>query len=118
MRTPWAIRQPAFWWGFLSFSLMVVGGFAPWATIFGFADVSGTRGDGWFVILGGVLGAVLLVTHANRYPSKRWLPILGALVGSVGAVVAAIDLSDIGSVADTGLGDLVDPAWGIYVSLL
>src|SRR4051794_7514136 len=117
--TPMLKRQPpVFWWAVASFLLMVIGGFGPWATAFGVADISGTHGDGWFLIIGGVAGAGLVMVHATRSPAKRWQPIVAALVGAACTVVAIIDLSDVSSIGDTPLGDLVDPAWGLYVSLL
>jgi hypothetical protein len=110
-------RPLIFWWTAVSAVLMVVGGFGPWATALGVATVSGTHGDGWFLIIGGVLAFALLFRQAAK--PARWPMIVAALLGALGALVALVDLSDINSFGDTTIfGDVVDPAWGLYLSLI
>jgi hypothetical protein len=108
---------PAFIWAGACLAAMVAGGLGPWATVFGIADVSGTHGDGWFLIAGGVGGAALLLVHVRRAPHKRWLPIVQTSLAAICLAVAGYDLSDIAHVSEGGW-DLVDPAWGLYVSFV
>lgn len=107
----------AFAWMSACLVAMIVGGFAPWATVFGFAELSGARGDGWFLIIGALLAAALLAWHVTKTPHRRWQPILIGLITLVGAIVAAVDLSDIARLADSEL-DVVDPGWGLFVSFV
>jgi hypothetical protein len=108
---------PAFIWAAACLAAMIAGGLGPWATVFGIADISGTRGDGWFLIVGGAAGGALLVAHAQRSPSRRWQPVVLTLISAVCVAVAGIDLVDIGRVSDGGFG-VVDPAWGVFVSFV
>jgi hypothetical protein len=98
-----ARRQSATWWALVGAAVAVVGGFGPWATALNVIDVSGTKGDGWFAIVGGLLGA--LVVWRGRSAG----PILAMLLGAIIAAVGLIDFNDIQS-----RGALVHAAWGIY----
>jgi hypothetical protein len=108
---------PAFIWASACLAAMVAGGLGPWATVFGIADVSGTHGDGWFLIAGGTAGGTLLLVHARRSPQRRWLPLVQTLLAAVCVAVAGYDLANIARVSDSGF-DVVDPAWGLYVSFV
>lgn len=114
----WFGRPALFWVTVAGAALMVIGGFGPWATLLGLASVSGTHGDGWFLIVGGVVAGGLLarqITGGGRWP----MIVVALLIGLAGAAIATSDLSDINSLAgDTLLGDAVDPGWGLYASLL
>lgn len=95
---------------------MIVGGFAPWATAFGGAlSVSGTNGDGWFLIIGGILAGGLLTWHESS--PRVWKAILIAVIALIGTIVSVVDLSNIRSVAGQSSG-LVQVGWGLYVSLV
>jgi hypothetical protein len=104
-------------WAIASGILMVVGGFGPWATVLVFS-VSGSRGDGWLVIVGGAVAAALF---AWRGVAARWPALVSAVLALVALIVAGSDLSDISSLAaktDGLLSGAVSPGWGLYVSLL
>lgn len=108
-------RRPTIFWATAGAAvLMIVGGFAPWATFLGLS-IDGTHGDGWFLIIGGILAAGLLFWHASS--PRMWKAILIAVVALIGLVVAAIDLSNISGFAGES-GGLVQTGWGLYVSLL
>jgi hypothetical protein len=86
-------RPAIFWLTAVSAVLMVVGGFGPWATALG-VTISGTDGgDGWFLIVPGLLALGLLFVQVSR-PSARWPMILVVLLGAIGALVAIVDLND------------------------
>lgn len=108
---------PAFVWAAACTAGMIAGGLGPWATVFGIADVPGTNGDGWFLIVGGAAGGALLLVHSRRSPNRRWQPIALALIGGACAAVAAIDLANVARISGDELG-LVDPAWGLFVSFV
>jgi hypothetical protein len=113
----WLGRPAVFWLTVVAAALMVIGGMGPWARVLGIVSVSGTNGDGWFLIIGGVLAGALLarqVTKGGTWPSAVLL-----LIGLACAVVAFVDLNDIAGVADEKtFGSIVDPGWGIYASLV
>jgi hypothetical protein len=98
---------------------VIVGGFGPWATALGAIDVSGTRGDGWIVIVTGALALLILFTTARTgRPAGGWI---AAVLGLIGAIVGVADLSNINDRAqsDTLFGDrVIDPAWGIYLVII
>lgn len=97
-------RVPALWWALGAAALMVVGGLGPWATALGVVDVSGTKGDGWIAIFLGALAAAVL-----WFAKGKAGPVVALIAGAIGLLVAIIDFADISS-----LGELVDPAWGIF----
>jgi hypothetical protein len=104
-----------YWWLVVSCGLMVIGGFAPWATALGVVDVSGTVGDGWFLILGGLASAGLCVhlTLGERNPVAIWQYIVILVIAAIAALVAIVDAADI---ADRGA--FVQPGWGLWLSIL
>lgn len=105
------------WWAVASAALMVIGGFGPWATALGTINVSGTDGDGWFVIIGGVAAGVLLWRQLQT--GSRKMGIAAAVIGALCTLIAFYDFTDVNRVADAaGLGDVIDPAWGLYLSIL
>jgi hypothetical protein len=115
MQNGFGSRPGIFWWTAASALLMVVGGFGPWATALGIT-VSGTDGgDGWFLIIPGLLAGALLFRQVAR-PEARWPSIVILLLGALGALVAFVDLNDISSLGNTLLGDVVDTGWGLYLS--
>jgi hypothetical protein len=112
-------RPAIFWMTAVSCVLMVIGGFGPWATALGIS-VSGTDGgDGWFLIVPGLLALGLLFLQV-RVPSARWPMILVALLGALGALVAAVDLNDINNLGgqDAFFADAIDTGWALYLSLI
>ena len=112
-------RPAIFWLTAVSAVLMVVGGFGPWATALG-VTISGTDGgDGWFLIIPGLLALGLLFVQVGR-PSARWPMILVALLSAFGALVAAVDLNDINSLGgqDAFFDDAIDTGWALYLSLI
>jgi len=112
-------RPGIFWWTAVSAVLMVVGGFGPWAKALG-VSISGTDGgDGWFLIIGGLLAGGLLFVQVAR-AGARWPMILALLLGALGALVAVVDLNDINNLGadDAFLADVVDTGWALYVSLI
>jgi len=112
-------RPTIFWITAVSAVLMVIGGFGPWATALG-VTLSGTDGgDGWFLIVPGLLALGLLFVQVGR-PGSRWPMILVALLGALGALVAAIDLNDINSLGgqDAFFDDAIDTGWALYLSLI
>ncbi|HEX5621640.1 MAG TPA: hypothetical protein VFX51_24660 [Solirubrobacteraceae bacterium] len=111
-------RPAIFWMTAVSAVLMVVGGFGPWATALG-VTISGTDGgDGWFLIIPGLLALGLLFVQVSR-PSARWPMILVLLLGALGALVAGIDLNDINNLGgqDAFFDDAIDTGWALYLSL-
>jgi uncharacterized membrane protein YeaQ/YmgE (transglycosylase-associated protein family) len=112
-------RPGIFWWTAVSALLMIVGGFGPWASV-GAVTIKGTDGgDGWFLIVPGLLAGFLLFRQVTK-PDARWPMILTAVLGAIGALVAVVDLSDINDLASETafFGDLVDTGWGLYLSLV
>jgi hypothetical protein len=113
----WWGRPAVFWITVVAAALMVVGGFGPWARVLGIVSVSGTDGDGWFLVPGGVLAGALLARQVTK--GGTWPAALMLLIGLACAVVAFVDLNDIAGVADEKtFGSIVDPGWGLYASLV
>lgn len=113
--------QPGlFWLTGLAALFMIVGGFGPWATALNVVSISGTHGDGWFAIGGGVFAFVMLWLYAKRGTRG---PLVWLMLAGIGcAIIAIIDRSNI---ADKGSGDFfgenvqfVKPAWGIYMVII
>jgi hypothetical protein len=97
---------------------MVVGGFGPWAKVFGLLAVSGTDGgDGWIVIVAAVIGAVSLFLWRRR--SRRWL-ILAVVAGGAAFAAALYDRIDLAraTVGGIDVSPLVSPGWGIYAAMV
>jgi hypothetical protein len=112
-------RPAIFWITAVSAVLMIVGGFGPWATAFD-VTASGTDvDDGWFLIIPALLALGLLFVQVAR-PRSRWPMVLVAVLGALGALVAAVNLSDINSIAgaDSFLDDAIDTGWALYLSLI
>jgi hypothetical protein len=113
----WFGRPAVFWLTLGAAAMMVVGGFGPWAKVFSIASVSGTDGDGWFLIVGGLAACGLLAREVTA--GGVWPLAVILLIGIGCAVVAFIDLDDIAGVAgEEAFGSIVDPGWGIYASLI
>ncbi len=103
------------WWVWISGGLIAIGGFGAWATVF-VVSVDGTQGDGWFVIVGGVVGGVLAYT-ARR---SRWASVSALLAGVVGVAVTAHDFSHLESAINHSgpFAPVVHVGWGLIVALL
>lgn len=113
-------RPALFWIIALAGVLMIVGGFGPWATALNFISVNGTRGDGWYVIVGGVVVLLLLWLHVSR--RARWPLVLIVFAGGIAAAIAGSDLHDLNSNATSDFFGqqvkVVDPAWGVYMAII
>jgi hypothetical protein len=113
-------RPASFWLAGAACILLIVGGFAPWATAFGYASLSGTSMHGWREVSAGAIGLVLLALHFWR--GKRLPLIAAAALGVLGAVLALATLHDLrANGAVTVLFwqyRYVTPAWGLYVTLV
>jgi hypothetical protein len=112
-------RPGIFWWTAVSAVLMVVGGFGPWASALGVTLSGIDGGDGWFLIIPGLLALGLLFVQVSR-ADARWPMILVLLLGALGALVAIVDLNDISSLGSESalLDDVVDTGWALYLSLI
>jgi hypothetical protein len=113
-------QSPVFWCAVAAAALMVIGGFGPWVVALSIISVSGTHGDGWFLIVGGLVAAGMLWVVARGAPrANAAIPLVA---GVVGAVVSAIDLADILRNGNrTILGQsahIASPGWGIWVGLI
>jgi hypothetical protein len=105
---------------------MILGAFGPWARVLGLISVSGTdAGDGWILIAGGLVAAVVLWLAVSGIGSRNVLLPIAVLAAVAGAVTAAIDFSSLRSVAnDAGppraifAGEVISAGWGIYVALI
>jgi MYXO-CTERM domain-containing protein len=108
--------QKSFWWAVGSCAAMLLGGFGPWARVFGFVSVSGTdAGDGWFVVLAALLAGGLIIFRQRRRLAT-WPVVVALLAALIALAVAIYDWTDLNHIADrTGI---VSPGWGIYVSTL
>jgi uncharacterized membrane protein (UPF0136 family) len=110
-----------FWWALASAALMVVGGFGPWAEVLDILTVSGTEGDGWFLIVGGIAAACLVIIRHVTESRARWFLIVSLVLAVIGVLVTIVDLADIEGMAPGGeaaFGDAVSASWGIYVALI
>jgi len=116
----WSAQPKTFWWLLGSAALMIVGGFGPWATAFGGLSVSGTNGDGGFLIVGGVLAVALTIRHATRNGDAWWPMIVATVIGVICVIVAIVDLASISSITEDNelLGDVLDPGWGLWMSVV
>jgi hypothetical protein len=101
------------WWALASAAFMIIGGLGPWATAFT-VSVSGTSGDGWFLIVGGLAAGAEAVRR--MLAPRRLIGMIGmAVVGVVCAIVAIVDF---GSFSDDLTDVVADPGWGLYLSLI
>ena len=95
-------------WMAVSGAVMVVGAFLPWITL-GIISVPGTRGDGVFLIVGGlIVGALGLMkkrTTRTRVGAMVVSVVAGLIVLNTGANVASL-------IADTEPTLLGSPSWG------
>ncbi len=106
-----ASRPPLFWAAVAAAGGLVVGGFAPWVTALGFVSVSGTNGDGWVAILGGLVALGMLFVASQR--EKRMNYAVPLTVAGVCALAAVIDAADIWN-----RSDLIQPGWGLWLVLV
>lgn len=104
------------WWVWISGGLMVIGGYGAWATILSL-PVSGTVGDGWFVIIAGAFGAGLSYAMRGSRSAGAW-PLIG---GVVGLAITAYDRSHLEDFINHG-GAVPQPpvhvGWGLNVALI
>jgi hypothetical protein len=116
-----AALTAVFWWALASAGLMVVGGFGPWAEVLDVLTVSGTEGDGWFLIVGGIAAACLVIIRHVTESRARWFLIVSLVLAVICVLVTIVDLADIEGMA-SGEAALFDEAvsasWGIYVALI
>jgi hypothetical protein len=114
-------NQPGSVWAALLASLSaIIGGVAPWATVWNFMSISGTSMHGWREVGVGVVGLVMLGLYQLR--GARIPLIIAAIAGALGAALAITTLSKITSGgAITVLGveyRYMDAAWGLYLVLV
>jgi hypothetical protein len=111
--------QPGTLYGVVAAALvMIVGGFGTWATALGgVIKVAGTEGDGWILIVLGVVALGLTIAHVAGTKARKWPMVTIAVLGVLGAAVAAIDLADINGMMDNPAASIVDAGWGIYACL-
>lgn len=110
--------KPLVLWIAASAAAMVVGALGPWAEVADLVSVNGTEGDGWLILGAGLLAAALALPVLLKGTARRSL-IIAAVVGALGAIIAAVDLADISSFAGGGsvFGGVVDTGWGLYLAL-
>jgi hypothetical protein len=100
--------------------LMVVGAIGPWATVL-FISVAGLEGDGWFVLVAGVVILAMAAVHMrdrSRDGYRPWWPFaVGLVAGAIAVATAIYDIVDIGSVADDDLG-VVNVGWGLWMAVI
>jgi hypothetical protein len=112
-----AAQAVTFWMAMLGALGMIVGGIAPWATVFALQSFSGTRMHGWREVAAGAIALILLGVYQVR-PSR--LPLIGAaLLGALGAIGAIATWSKIQSGGVFTVFGVeyryLDPAWGLYL---
>ena len=108
-------QSKSFWWAIGSAIAAVLGSFGPWAKVLGFITVSGTDGDGWYVILAAGIAAALIVERQRR-GLGHW-PIYVAIASSViASLIAIYDWSNLSRVANES--GLISAGWGIYLATL
>jgi hypothetical protein len=122
LRIPAAFAsQPAsFWLASLASLGVIIGGVAPWATVWGFVSVSGTSMHGWREVGVGAVGLVMLGLHQLR--GGRVPLIVAGVAGALGATLAITAWSKIisgGAVTVLGVEyRYMDAAWGLYLVLV
>ncbi len=101
--------------------IVVVAAFMPWATALGFISVSGTTGDGAITLALGLIGMILAVWGSGRVlpaPANTLImPVLSTIAGGLVAIIAGIDLGNIGAQLEEA-GGLVTPGAGLILTLL
>jgi RNA polymerase subunit RPABC4/transcription elongation factor Spt4 len=112
-------------WGAIAGALvMVVGGFGPWAYVFGVFSVSGTRaGDGWIVVGTGIAAAATILLYLGRSGRRVMFALLAMIAGMVGGGTAIYDLVRLRRVAVShsslfGSVQVVTAGWGIYACVV
>ncbi len=103
-------------WVWVSAGFMLVGGFGPWATVFG-VSVDGTNGDGWIVIGAGLFGGAL----CYFVRSNRWAGIWAIVGGVVGLGTTGYDRGHIQDAINKGgafAQALMHVGWGLNLGLL
>lgn len=88
---------------------MFLGGLGPWASGDG-RSVNGTAGDGWFVMLAGVVAVVLAFALRENRSVGAWPLVAGAF----GIAFTAHDVSTLERISGFG----VHVGWGLVVALL
>lgn len=108
-------------WALASCAVMILGSLGPWATatVLGISvSVSGLHGGGWVTLLTAILGAIVLLDPGwtvrlawpHRHRHAIWLVALG-----ISAIVCLLNLF---SVENYRLAGIVQPGWGLYVTLI
>jgi hypothetical protein len=106
-----------FWLALGGAVAMVIGGFGPWATVLGFS-ANGTEGDGWIVIVVGIVVAARLAAVNRRRFIGTGTAISLLLAGGLVAGIAVYDINNIERLAEgTFLEDAISPGWGLYMVL-
>lgn len=108
------------WWVVVSAALMIVGAIGPWATVF-ILSVSGLEGDGWLVLVPGVIVLAMVAVHRRRRSGdgfRPWWPFAVGLAATAIATATAIyDVVNIESVAGDELG-IVSVGWGLWMAVV
>jgi hypothetical protein len=117
---PFADQPASFWVALLASVSAIVGGVAPWATVWNFMSISGTSMHGWREVGVGALGLVMLGVYQVR---RARLPLITAAVaGALGAALAIATLRKImsgGAMTILGIQyRYMDAAWGLYLVLV
>lgn len=110
------MRKGILIWVWVSGGLMLIGGFGPWATVFGIS-VDGTNGDGWVVVIAGALAGGLCYWKRERHWAGAWA-IAG---GAVGLLTTGYDRGHLESVISRGgsfAQALVQVGWGLNLALI
>lgn len=96
---------------------MVVGAFAPWASVLGILSVSGTgAGYGWIVVIAGLVGGWILYLVVKKQKSRKLLiiAVLGGILASAVSILGLVSVQDVVSNAD----GFVQTGWGLYLDAL
>jgi hypothetical protein len=101
---------PTIWVGIAGVAAAFVGAFLPWVTT-PFGSVSGTQGDGLFILIGAAIVAAVFGIAAKRRALGRGMAIPVALVG---ALMAAISIYHVVTIRDELMG-LGSPGIGLYM---
>lgn len=108
-------------WAATSAVLALVGCAGPWVTALFITRAGLDTGDGRLVGALTLLGGIALALHGAGVLRHRAAPVLAAIAGSLSALVAAVDLTGIGS--DGGVDffgsriQVLQPGWGLYLTL-
>ena len=94
--------------------LVVVGSFAPWATVRG-VSFSGTDANaGKSTSVAAVISAVLLLIATRT--GRRWLSIVAAIPAAIAATISLYRLADIANFVQGAPG--ADASWGIWLTVI